>query len=108
MNWFKSVEEKTSEFIKKAMDERCQYKIKYMDESLDRAHEYIVELRKEIKALNWKLENPKKYTLGQVVNGFTIYEIEYSETSTISFHCFNTPSWIYKGINKAGEKINVQ
>lgn len=107
MNWFKK-RDFVQESIERALVKERERKSAYTDESLDRAHEYIVELRKEIEALNWKLENPKKYTLGQVVNGYTIYEIEYSETSVIKFHCFNEPSWIYKGINNAGEKINVQ
>lgn len=102
MDWFKSYREITKidvdNLLNKTMD-------KFYQNRVDVLMTQIEELKKEIKRLEFKCDTPKKYKLGQVVNGYTVYEINYLDQSFVNCNWFNTPSWEYKGINKQGETL---
>jgi hypothetical protein len=86
--------------LKKTID---TYMDKFYQNRVDVLMTQVEDLKKEIKKLEFKIDTPKKYSLGQDVNGYTVFEINYLDYNIIHFHCFNTPSWEYKGINKQGE-----
>lgn len=105
-NIFK-IQKETNQKITEAVNE---YDKKYYKTTIAQLLTEFEELKNNIKELNannklldFKINNPKKYKLGQVVSGFTIFEINY--ISSVNWDCrlMMSESWEYKGINKQGE-----
>lgn len=100
MKWFKSDKEIIDEVIDKSMD-------KFYEDRVNNLMDRVEKLEKQNIMLEFQIQNPPKYKLGQVVNGHTIYEINCLDYEVVRFCRFNTPSWEYKGIDKNGNKISV-
>jgi hypothetical protein len=94
--WFKSGEEKI--IVKETMD-------KFYQNRVDVLMTQVEGLQKDIKRLEWISNNPKKYQLGEVVDGCTVFEINCLDFEFKIFKKCDNYSWEYKGISKSGKTI---
>lgn len=69
---------------------------------ITKLEEEVTELETKLEDLTWEVNNPKKYKIGESVNGFVIYDIQKSGNIFLGYSV--EKKWEYLAINKKGNR----
>ena len=85
--------------IKSAIDKARDERITRLIDHVDKLEYKNIEFEKQIKQLNWKLDNPCPYKVGQKINGEIITEVyvHWQEHYCSFINPFKT-GWHYKTV----------